>query len=78
MILLMGQISGVLFVFLFEVLVSASGSVIPAMLAIAVITAVEIPLTVRMKESPLLMERSVEGSCNANTGAAAEEGRKGL
>jgi len=53
-ILLMGQISGVLFVFLFEALSAGSGSVIPPMLVIVAITAAEIPLTLRMKESPLL------------------------
>lgn len=80
MVLLMGQISGVLFVFLFEILLSASGSIIPPMLAIAAITAAEIPLTLRMKESPLLMERSVKGTGtgNANTCAALEDGRKNL
>lgn len=53
-ILLMGQISGVLFVFLFEALAGAFHSVIPPMLAIVAITAVEIPFTLKMKESPLL------------------------
>lgn len=53
-ILLMGQISGVLFVFLFEALAAAFDSMIPPMLAVAVITAAEIPLTLKMKESPLL------------------------
>ena len=53
-ILLMGQISGVLFVFLFEALSAGFGSVIPPMLAIVAITAAEIPLTLRVKESPLL------------------------
>ncbi len=54
MILLMGQISGVLFVFLFEALSAGSGSVVPPMLAIVAITAAEIPLTLKMNESPLL------------------------
>lgn len=53
-ILLMGQISGVLFVFLFEAMSAGSGSVIPPMLAVVAITAAEIPLTLRIKESPLL------------------------
>lgn len=53
-ILLTGQISGVLFVFLFEALSVGFGSVIPPMLAIVAITAAEIPLTLRMHESPLL------------------------
>lgn len=53
-ILLMGQISGVLFVFLFEALAAAFDSMIPPMLAVAAITAAEIPLTLKMRESPLL------------------------
>ncbi len=53
-ILLMGQISGVLFVFLFEALAGGFHSVIPPMLAIVALTAAEIPFTLKMKESPLL------------------------
>ena len=53
-ILLMGQISGVLFVFLFEMLAGSFHSIIPPMLAIVAITAAEIPFTLKMKESPLL------------------------
>lgn len=53
-ILLMGQISGVIFVFLFEALTTGLGSVVPPMLFIVAITAAEIPLTLKMKESPLL------------------------
>jgi FLVCR family MFS transporter 7 len=53
-ILLMGQISGVLFVFLFEALSAGSGSVVPPMLAIVAITVAEIPLTLKVNESPLL------------------------
>jgi FLVCR family MFS transporter 7 len=54
MILLMGQISGVLFVFLFEALAAGFHSVIPPMLAIVALTAAEIPFAFKMKESPLL------------------------
>lgn len=57
LILLMGQISGVLFVFLFEALASTSGTVILPMLFIVAMTAAEIPLTLKMKESPLLERR---------------------
>ena len=53
-ILLMGQISGVIFVFLFEALAGGLHSIIPPMLAIVVITAMEIPFTFKMKESSLL------------------------
>ena len=57
-ILLMGQISGVLFVFLFEILTGSFGSIVPPMLLIVAVTALEVPLTLRMKESQLL-KRSV-------------------
>ncbi|HZK60440.1 MAG TPA: MFS transporter [Anaerovoracaceae bacterium] len=57
-ILLMGQISGVLFVFIFELLSGRFSSVIPSMLFIVAITIMEIPLTLKMKESALL-KRSV-------------------
>lgn len=57
-ILLMGQISGVLFVFIFEFLSGSFRSVIPSMLFIVAITVMEIPLTLKMKESPLL-KRSI-------------------
>ncbi|QOX64295.1 major facilitator superfamily domain-containing protein 7 [Anoxybacterium hadale] len=57
MILLMGQISGVLFVFLFEVLQSSAGSMVPPMLTLVAITAAEIPLALKMKESPFLERR---------------------
>lgn len=53
MILLMGQISGVLFVFLFEALSGALGTVTVPMVFIVVITALEIPLVAKMKESSL-------------------------
>ena len=54
MILLMGQISGVLFVFLFEALAAGFHSVIPPMLVIVALTASEIPFAFKMKESQLL------------------------
>lgn len=54
-ILLMGQVSGVLFVFLFEALAASFHSIVPSMLAIVALTAAEIPLTLKMKESPLLL-----------------------
>ncbi len=54
LILLMGQISGALFVYLFEALNSATGSIVLPMLLIVVITAVELPVTMRMKESDVI------------------------
>lgn len=49
MILLMGQVSGALFVYLFQLLVDSSGSIVPPMLIFAGMTAVLLPLTFRMK-----------------------------
>ena len=53
MILLMGQISGVLFVFLFEAAEGAFGGVTVPMLGVVILTALEIPLVAKMKESAL-------------------------
>lgn len=54
MILLMGQISGALFVLLFEAISGASGSVTAPMIGIVILTAIEIPIVMRMKESKLV------------------------
>lgn len=51
MILLMGQISGVLIVYLFEVLKGISGNVTLPMLCIVAATIIELPIVIRMKES---------------------------
>ena len=51
MILLMGQISGVLIVYLFEVLRGLSGNVTLPMLCIVAATIIELPIVIRMKES---------------------------
>lgn len=56
-ILLMGQISGVIFVLLFETLSVGFESIILPMLVIVAITAMEIPFTLKMKESSLLIRR---------------------
>lgn len=58
LILLMGQISGALFVLLFEVISGASGSVSVPMIGIVILTAVEIPIVMRMRESKLVEQRS--------------------
>lgn len=50
-ILLMGQISGVLFVYLFEVLKSISNSVMLPMLLIVTATILELPIILNIKES---------------------------
>ncbi|PWV99752.1 FLVCR family MFS transporter 7 [Paenibacillus cellulosilyticus] len=51
MILLMGQVSGAVFVYLFQLLVDSSGSIVPPMLIFAGMTAILLPLTFRMKAS---------------------------
>lgn len=53
LILLMGQISGALFVYLFELLNKTSGSVIVPMLGVVVLTLLEVPFALQMKESKL-------------------------
>lgn len=57
MILLSGQISGALFVLLFEAISGAAGSVTAPMLGIVILTALEIPIVARMKESKMVDER---------------------
>jgi FLVCR family MFS transporter 7 len=56
-ILLMGQISGVLFVYIFESLTSAYGSVVWPMLLIIATTIAELPFTFRIKESNLVSKQ---------------------
>jgi FLVCR family MFS transporter 7 len=51
LILLMGQISGTLFVFLFEGLSGAFGSIVIPMILVVVINAAQIPLVRKMEES---------------------------
>ena len=52
-ILLMGQISGALFVYLFNLIQNTTGSVIWPMLFVVILTAIELPIALRMKESKL-------------------------
>lgn len=52
-ILLMGQVSGVLFVYFFEVIANARGSIVIPMVIIVVMTILELPLAFWMKESKL-------------------------
>jgi len=53
MILLMGQISGIVFVFLFDLLKNTSNSVMIPMLLIVAATILELPVVIKMKESGL-------------------------
>ena len=52
-ILLMGQVSGALFVYLFELLNKTSGSVIVPMLCVVVLTLLEMPFALQMRESKM-------------------------
>jgi len=54
LILLMGQISGALFVAIFETVSQATGSINIPMLLLIAAAAIEIPFTLRMKESSIL------------------------
>ena len=57
MILLMGQISGALFVLLFEAISGAAGSVTAPMIGIVILTAIEIPIVAKMRESKLVNQQ---------------------
>jgi FLVCR family MFS transporter 7 len=57
LILLMGQISGSLFVVLFEAIGKASGSIQIPMLIIVAATLLEVPFTLKMKESKILLNQ---------------------
>lgn len=54
LILLMGQISGALFVVSFEAVNGSTGSVTVPMLLLVIATAIEVPFTLKMKESDIL------------------------
>lgn len=54
LILLMGQISGALFVVIFEAISSTTGSINIPMLLLVIATAIEVPFTLKMKESAIL------------------------
>jgi len=56
-VLLMGQISGVLFVYIFEACKDLSGSTVLPMLLIVAATLVELPIILRMKETGLNLKK---------------------
>lgn len=56
MILLMGQISGALFIYLFEAIQTASGSIMWPMLMIVALTVATVPFALKMKESDLVQK----------------------
>ena len=64
LILLMGQISGTLFIFLFETVSQKTGSIIIPMLAIVLATVIEVPFTFKMRESKILLSQRTESAQN--------------
>ena len=54
LILLMGQISGTIFVLLFNVISQLTGGIVVPMMGIVILTALEIPMLLKMKESSLV------------------------
>ncbi|MDD3416657.1 MAG: MFS transporter [Lachnospiraceae bacterium] len=60
MILLMGQISGVLIVYIFDVLKNLSGAVVLPMLLIVAATILELPIVLKIKESDFNLKRKCE------------------
>ena len=54
LILLMGQISGTIFVLLFNVISHLTGGIVVPMMGIVILTALEIPMLLKMKESSLV------------------------
>ena len=59
-VMLAGQVSGILFVVLFDVIHEMAGSLLMPMLFLVIIAALQIPFTLRMKESELLAESNTE------------------
>jgi len=59
-ILLMGQISGALFVYIFEILKNVSGSGVLPMLLIVIATILELPIILNLKESTTLIKSKGE------------------
>jgi FLVCR family MFS transporter 7 len=47
----MGQISGILFIYLFEVLQNTTGTIVWPMLLFVALTVIELPMTLKMKET---------------------------
>lgn len=56
LIMLMGQISGILFVVLFDLINGSTGNILWAMFFLMVFALIQIPISTRMKESALLIE----------------------
>jgi FLVCR family MFS transporter 7 len=55
-VMLMGQVSGIVFVFLFDLLMNGTGTILWPMLFLVAFALVQIPISMRMKESHILLE----------------------
>ena len=60
LILLAGQVSGIIFVYLFDVLLGASGKVIVPMIGIMLLTLIQFPISYFMKESKIVLALQAE------------------
>jgi len=56
LILMAGQISGIVFVYLFDVLLGLSGLILIPMLGIILLTLIQFPISFKMKESKIALE----------------------
>ncbi|MCL1840550.1 MAG: MFS transporter, partial [Propionibacteriaceae bacterium] len=63
LLFLMGQVSGALFIFLYEWVVRHTGSVLAPMLIFVVLTAIQVPIAFHMKESRVLL--AAQGAAHA-------------
>ncbi|MDO4176403.1 MAG: MFS transporter [Bacillota bacterium] len=60
LIYMMGQISGALFVLIFEMVNASTGSPVAPMIGLVILTAIEIPMVLAMKESKLVQQAKAE------------------
>lgn len=54
--MLMGQISGILFVLLFDIIASGTGVLLWSMLFLVLLALIQIPFTAGMKESAIFLQ----------------------
>lgn len=59
-IMLVGQISGFVFVYLFDVILGATASILPPMLFIVLIAVLQVPITLLMKESQIIKDAAAK------------------
>jgi len=60
LILMAGQISGIAFVYLFDVLLGATGKILIPMIGIMMLTLIQFPISFAMKESKIILELQSE------------------